>query len=47
LSGGQAQLTVDNLAAGKYTIQARYLGTANHLASASAAIQQSVKGGGK
>ena len=47
LSGGQAQLTVDNLAAGKYTIQARYLGTANYLASASAAIQQSVKGGGK
>ena len=47
LSGGQAQLTVDNLAVGKHAIQARYLGTPNSGPSASGTIQQSVKGGGK
>ncbi len=47
LSGEQAGLTIDNLAAGKHTIQARYVGTVNYLTSVSAAIQQSVKGAGK
>jgi hypothetical protein len=47
LSTGQAALTIDSLAAGKHAIQARYVGTANYLSSASTIIQQSVKGGGK
>ena len=47
LSNATAALTVNNLAAGKHTIQARYVGNGNYLASSSPAIQQSVKGGGK
>jgi hypothetical protein len=47
LANGTAQLTVSTLTAGKHAIQARYVGTANYLASASAVLQQSVKGGGK
>ena len=47
LASGTARLTIDTLAPGKYAIQARYLGTANHQPSASAVLQQAVKGGGK
>jgi hypothetical protein len=47
LASGSARLTVATLPAGKHTIQARYLGTGNHQPSASAVMQQAVKGGGK
>ena len=47
LISGTAQLTIDTLTPGKYAIQARYLGTGNYRPSASAVIQQAVKGGGK
>jgi hypothetical protein len=47
LSNATAALTVNNLAAGKHAIQARYVGNGNYLASTSPAVQQSVKGGGK
>ena len=47
LTGGTARLTIDTLTAGKHDIQAHYAGSGNHLASASAVVQQAVKGGGK
>ena len=47
VTSGSAQLTLATLPAGKHLIQARYLGTANYLASSSLVLQQSVKGGGK
>ena len=47
LSGRTAQWTISTLAAGKHAIQARYVGNGNYAASASAGLQQSVKGGGK
>ena len=47
LTSGTAQLTIDTLTPGKHAIQARYLGTGNYQPSASAVLQQSVKGGGK
>jgi hypothetical protein len=47
VTSGSAQLTIATLPAGKHATQARYLGTANYLASSSPVLQQSVKGGGK
>ena len=47
LSGGTAFLTISTLTSGKHAIQARYVGTGNHLPSVSAVVQQTVKGGGK
>jgi large repetitive protein len=47
LTGGTASLTISTLTSGKHAIQARYVGTGNHLPSISAVVQQSVKGGGK
>ena len=47
LTGGTARLTICTLTSGKHAIQARYVGTGNHLPSVSAVVQQSVKGGGK
>jgi hypothetical protein len=47
LTGGTASLTISTLTSGKHAIQARYVGTGNHLPSVSAVVQQSVKGGGK
>jgi hypothetical protein len=47
LTSGSAQLTVNTLSAGKHAIQARFAGTGNYLASVSAVLQQTVKGGGK
>jgi hypothetical protein len=47
LTGATAELTVDSLPVGKFTMQARYAGSNNHRPSASAVLQQTVKGGGK
>ena len=47
LSSGRAVLNISTLAAGKHAIQARFVGTTDYAASASAVLQQTVKGGGK
>jgi hypothetical protein len=45
LTNGVATWSTTALAAGKHRVGARYLGTADHSASVSAQLQQSVKGG--
>jgi hypothetical protein len=44
---GTARLTLESMPVGKHLIQARYAGTGNYQPSASAVLQQAVKGGGK
>ena len=47
LANGTAQLTTGSLSVGKHAIEARYPGSTNFAPSASAVLQQTVKGGGK